>query len=142
VRLGGNVVAGPLYTPVGKTWQMDGAERAATIDRLVEGLKPLADYAGERGVLLAIEPLNRFETSFLNTAEQTMEAVERVAEHNVDATRPQQVAELGHAGAVEDVLAGVDVRERRHNLVAMIGRIGATFRLLRLQGRAVLLLGG
>ena len=76
--IGANVVAGPLYTPVGKTWQMNDAERAATIDRLVEGLKPLADYAAQRGVRLAIEPLNRFETSFLNTAEQTMEVVDRV----------------------------------------------------------------
>jgi D-psicose/D-tagatose/L-ribulose 3-epimerase len=76
--LGGNVVAGPLYTPVGKTWQMDAAERAATIDRLIEGLKPLVDYAGERGVRLGVEPLNRFETSFLNTAAQVMEVVDRL----------------------------------------------------------------
>src|SRR5215216_68179 len=78
VALGGAVVAGPLYTPVGKTWRMDDAERTATIDRLVEGLRPLADYAGERGVRLAIEPLNRFETSFLNTAAQTMEVVDQL----------------------------------------------------------------
>ena len=76
--LGGNVVAGPIYTPVGKTWQMDAAERAATVGRLVEGLKPVVDHAGERGVRLGIEPLNRFETSFLNTAEQTMEVVDRL----------------------------------------------------------------
>ena len=76
--LGGDVVAGPLYTPVGKTWQMDAAERAVLIDRLVEGLKPLVAYAGERGVKLGIEPLNRFETSVLNTAEQTMEIVDRL----------------------------------------------------------------
>jgi D-psicose/D-tagatose/L-ribulose 3-epimerase len=76
--VGAKVVAGPIYTPVGKTWQMDDAQRAATIERLVEGLKPLADYAGERGVRLAVEPLNRFETSFLNTAEQTMEVVRRI----------------------------------------------------------------
>jgi D-psicose/D-tagatose/L-ribulose 3-epimerase len=76
--LGGDVVAGPLYTPVGKTWQMDANERKLTIDRLVEGLRPLADYAGERGVRLGIEPLNRFETSFLNTAAQVMEVVDRV----------------------------------------------------------------
>ena len=75
---GGKVVAGPLYTPVGKTWQMDAAERAATVDRLVEGLQPLADYAGERGVTLGVEPLNRFETSLLNTAAQTMEVVDRL----------------------------------------------------------------
>src|SRR5215207_6778977 len=77
--IGSSVVAGPIYTPVGKTWRMDDAERTATIDRLVEALRPLADCAGERGVRLAIEPLNRFETSFLNTAAQTMEVVDRVA---------------------------------------------------------------
>ena len=76
--IGSNVVAGPMYTPVGKTWRMDDAERATAIDRLVEALRPLADYAGERDVHLAIEPLNRFETSFLNTAAQTMEVVDRV----------------------------------------------------------------
>ncbi len=76
--LGGSVVAGPLYTPTGKTWPIEAAERAATVDRLVEGLRPLADYGGERGVRLGVEPLNRFETSFLNTAEQAMEVVERV----------------------------------------------------------------
>jgi D-psicose/D-tagatose/L-ribulose 3-epimerase len=76
--VGSSVVAGPVYAPTGKTWRMDDTERAAAIDRLVEGLRPLADYAGERGVRLAIEPLNRFETSFLNTAAQTMEVVDRV----------------------------------------------------------------
>jgi D-psicose/D-tagatose/L-ribulose 3-epimerase len=76
--LGGNVVAGPMYSPVGKTWQMSATERAATVDRLVEGLRPLADYAGERGVRLAIEPLNRFETSLMNTAAQVMEVVDRL----------------------------------------------------------------
>jgi D-psicose/D-tagatose/L-ribulose 3-epimerase len=76
--LGSTVVAGPIYTPVGKTWRMDEAERRATRDRLVEALRPLADAAGARGVRLALEPLNRFETSFLNTAAQTMEVVDRV----------------------------------------------------------------
>lgn len=75
---GGGAVAGPLYTPVGDTPMWSAAERAAALGRLVENLKPLADYAGERSVVLAVEPLNRFETSVLNTAEQTMEVVERV----------------------------------------------------------------
>ena len=76
--IGATAVAGPLYTPVGKTWRSSAAERKATVARLLEGLRPLVDYAGERGVALAIEPLNRFETSFLNTAEQTMEIVEAI----------------------------------------------------------------
>lgn len=76
--LGGSVVAGPIYAPVGRTGHLDAAERSVRIDRLVENLRPVADYAGERGVRLAVEPLNRFETSLLNTAEQVMEVVERV----------------------------------------------------------------
>ena len=75
---GGGTVAGPLYTPVGDTPMWSASERAAALGRLVENLKPLADYAGERGVTLAVEPLNRFETSVLNTAAQTMEVVSKV----------------------------------------------------------------
>jgi D-psicose/D-tagatose/L-ribulose 3-epimerase len=78
-RAGARTLAGPIYSPVGKTWPMDASERATTVRRLVENLRPVADYAAERGVTLAIEPLNRFETSFMNTAEQVMEVVDRVA---------------------------------------------------------------
>ena len=76
--LGGSVVAGPIYAPVGRTGHLDSGERSTLVDRLVESLRPLADYAGERGVRLAVEPLNRFETSLLNSAAQAMEVVERV----------------------------------------------------------------
>jgi D-psicose/D-tagatose/L-ribulose 3-epimerase len=38
----------------------------------------LARYAGDHGVTLGVEPLNRFETSFLNLAEQAIEITDRV----------------------------------------------------------------
>jgi len=72
------VVAGPMYTSVGRLWRLDDGERAALLRRLVRSLAPLAEYAGEHGVMLAVEPLNRFETSVLNTAEQALELVEMV----------------------------------------------------------------
>jgi D-psicose/D-tagatose/L-ribulose 3-epimerase len=78
VTVGSQVVAGPIYSAVGRLWQLDGRQREAAISRLVERLRPLADYAGERGVQLAIEPLNRFETSFLNTAEQALAVVDQL----------------------------------------------------------------
>jgi D-psicose/D-tagatose/L-ribulose 3-epimerase len=77
-RVGARSLAGPIYSPVGKTWPMDAKQRAAAIRRLVESLRPLADYAAARGVTLALEPLNRFETSFINTAEQVMEVVDAI----------------------------------------------------------------
>jgi D-psicose/D-tagatose/L-ribulose 3-epimerase len=77
-RIGSPVVGGPMYSAVGRTWLLDSGERRQTIERLAEALRPLADYAGARGVTLALEPLNRYETSLLNTAEQALEVVDAV----------------------------------------------------------------
>jgi D-psicose/D-tagatose/L-ribulose 3-epimerase len=76
--LGGDVVAGPIYAPVGRTGLLEDDERARSIARLVTNLQPVADYAGERGVRLGIEPLNRFETSLINTARQALDVVAQI----------------------------------------------------------------
>jgi D-psicose/D-tagatose/L-ribulose 3-epimerase len=76
--VGAKVVGGPMYAPTGKRWLMEAGERAMVIARVVEGLRPVVEYAGERGVALGIEPINRFETSVVNTAEQVLEIVERI----------------------------------------------------------------
>lgn len=76
--LGGTNVVGPLYSSVGRTWQATPEERARDTDLLVEQLGELAEYAGDHGVVLCVEPLNRFETSFINLAEQAIEVVDRV----------------------------------------------------------------
>lgn len=76
--LGATNLVGPIYSAVGRTWQMSADERARTVDLLVETLLPLARHAQDRGVVLGIEPLNRFETSFLNLVSQAVEVVDRV----------------------------------------------------------------
>ena len=76
--IGATNVVGPLYSAVGRTWQATADERKKDIDLLVGELKELASYAGERGVVICVEPLNRFETSFLNLASQSIEVVDRV----------------------------------------------------------------
>ncbi len=69
---------GPIYAAVGRTWQATPAERAQDIALLVQQLRHLADYAGDFGVTLCLEPLNRFETSFLNLATQGVEIIDQV----------------------------------------------------------------
>jgi D-psicose/D-tagatose/L-ribulose 3-epimerase len=81
--LGSPVVAGPMYSAVGKTRLLSRDERAKQWSLAVETLKPVADYAGQRGVRLAIEPLNRFETDLINTAEQGLDLVDRIGASNV-----------------------------------------------------------
>jgi D-psicose/D-tagatose/L-ribulose 3-epimerase len=76
--VGSGVVAGPMYAAVGRLWRTDDAERRATIERVARGLGPVAEHAGDRGVKLAIEPLNRYETSLINTVDQGLELVESV----------------------------------------------------------------
>jgi D-psicose/D-tagatose/L-ribulose 3-epimerase len=76
--MGAPHVAGPLYSAVGRTWQSTDDERKRDTDLLVKQLGELSRYAGDNGVALAVEPLNRFETSFLNLASQAIEIVDRV----------------------------------------------------------------
>jgi D-psicose/D-tagatose/L-ribulose 3-epimerase len=76
--VGGKNLVGPFYSAVGRTWQQSAEERENDMKILVAILKDLAEYAGKKGVVLGLEPLNRFETSFITTAEQAIELVDRV----------------------------------------------------------------
>ena len=74
--VGSDAVAGPLYAPVG---QLVGRPRTGDEwARAVEVLRAAAEHAAEADVLLAIEPLNRFETYFINTAADAAALVDAV----------------------------------------------------------------
>ncbi len=77
-ELGSAVAAGPMYSSVGKAHLSTAAEREAEWDRAVSGLQALAAYAGQRGVKLAFEPLNRFETDMINVVGQGLALIEDV----------------------------------------------------------------
>ncbi|GAA1884353.1 sugar phosphate isomerase/epimerase family protein [Asanoa iriomotensis] len=76
VVLGAPSVCGPAYAAVGRVWRMLPAERAACYASLRTALTPVADYAGARGVRIGLEALNRYETSVVNTVEQTLTAID------------------------------------------------------------------
>lgn len=50
--------------------------REATARRFLDGLAPVLDAAAASGVRLVIEPINRYETDFLVTVDETMELIE------------------------------------------------------------------
>jgi D-psicose/D-tagatose/L-ribulose 3-epimerase len=76
-------VAGPMYAPTGKARMLDAADRAAQLKRAAGSLRETAEYAAERGIRLAIEPLNRFETDLINTTEQALQLVDLIGADNV-----------------------------------------------------------
>lgn len=81
--LGSPYVAGPMYAAVGRTRLADRDEKERQMRFAVENMKRLADYASGRGVKLAIEPLNRFETDFINTVEQGLYFLDKIGYNNV-----------------------------------------------------------
>ena len=79
--LGSPIFCGPLYSAVGK---LVGRSRTQEEwDLAVTGLKQIAKIAGDNGVTLAIEPLNRFETYFINIAEDAVKLVRDVDHSNI-----------------------------------------------------------
>jgi D-psicose/D-tagatose/L-ribulose 3-epimerase len=80
-QVGAGNLVGPLYSSVGRTWLATPDERARDLDILEEQLRALALLAADEGVTLCLEPLNRFETSFVNLTSQALEIVDRV-DHN------------------------------------------------------------
>jgi sugar phosphate isomerase/epimerase len=67
-RLGSLVIIGLIR---GRT--EEGVD--ATTSRLLEGLKPVLDAAASSGVRLVIEPINRYESDFLMTVEDTLAVI-------------------------------------------------------------------
>ena len=82
-ELGSPFVSGPMYAAVGETRMLDEAARREQWRRAVASLEAAAAYAQSKGVKLAIEPLNRFETDLVNTVEQGLRLIREIAADNV-----------------------------------------------------------
>jgi len=69
---------GPVYSVVGKADAVEPAKQKEEWALVVANLKQLANYAEDRGRQICIEPLNRFETDFLNTCNQGLKLIKDV----------------------------------------------------------------
>ncbi|MGF6257005.1 sugar phosphate isomerase/epimerase family protein [Ensifer sp. LBL] len=77
IALGAESMGGPFHAPIGFF-----TGRGASEDELKHGADAhhaLAERAAANGMHLSLEPLNRFETYYLNTMEQARAYVDRVA---------------------------------------------------------------
>lgn len=82
-QLGAGILAGPLYTGGGKRHWLSPDEKKREWMLAVDGLRELARRAEHYGVVLSVEPLNRYRTSVANTAGQVLRMVEEVDAPNV-----------------------------------------------------------
>jgi len=79
--IGAELLSGVFYAPVGKlTGQGPQEDELA---RSAECLRQVARFAAQHGMVLALEPINRYETYLINTVDQGLAMLERINEPNV-----------------------------------------------------------
>lgn len=76
--LGADLLVGPAYSAVGRADLVPEDQRAEQWETVVGNLKEVCGYAESRGVCIAVEPLNRFETDFLNVCADAVRLVRDV----------------------------------------------------------------
>lgn len=82
-QLASETVCGPMYSSVGKDHIEDPIERQKEWQRAVSGIKEMAEAAQKKGVKLALEPLNRFETDMINVVSQGLRFIDETGMENV-----------------------------------------------------------
>ena len=77
-----------------------GVERASALGWLHEGLHALAERAGQHGVPLILEPLNRYESNYINRLDEGVELIESMGSPNI-----RLLADLFHMNIEEACIA-------------------------------------
>jgi len=73
--LGARFVAGPMYSAVGKARMAPPEQRAREWDRAVNNLRKVCSQAADRGLDIALEPLNRFESDLINNVDDVLRLI-------------------------------------------------------------------
>lgn len=94
--VGSPIFGGPVYSAVGKTRLVSDEQKKQERDWCVETLKETSKIAADLGVVLGLEPLNRFETDMVNTVDQALSLVQEVGH-----TSLQIVMDTFHANIEE-----------------------------------------
>lgn len=77
-KLGASFVAGPMYAAVGKARLVSPEVRKQEWELAVRNLQHVCEMAAKSGQMIALEPLNRFETDLVNTAEDIMQLIKDI----------------------------------------------------------------
>lgn len=77
-ELGARFFAGPMYSAVGKARMVPPEQRAIEWARAVNNLRAVGDMAAARGLAIALEPLNRFESDLINNVDDVLRLIRDV----------------------------------------------------------------
>jgi len=69
---------GPMYSAVGKARMVSSEQRKIEWNLAVNNLRKVCDMASSRGLQIALEPLNRFESDMINTVDDVMRLIKDI----------------------------------------------------------------
>ncbi len=78
VALDCKALVGPVYSSVGRADAVAPADYKKQWKTVVKHLKTLCKFAEKHGKVICLEPLNRFETDFINTCDQGLKMLKDV----------------------------------------------------------------
>jgi D-psicose/D-tagatose/L-ribulose 3-epimerase len=70
--------AGPMYSAVGKARMVSPEQRDKEWQLAVQNLRIVCNMANSRGLEIALEPLNRFESDLINTTEDVLRLIKDI----------------------------------------------------------------
>lgn len=81
--MGSPIFGGPVYSAVGKTRFISEDQKKRERAWCVENLLKVGKVAEDYGIVIGVEPLNRFETDMINTVDQAISLVKEVGNPNI-----------------------------------------------------------
>lgn len=100
---------GPVYSETGRADAVPRPEYRRQWKTVVGNLKTLSRFAQDRGLQICLEPLNRFETDFINTCDQALQMV-----HDVDNPALKIQLDTFHMNIEEKDQAGAIRKAGKH----------------------------
>jgi len=80
-EMGAVSFSGVIYSAIGR--KIDGIPNENYWKRSAEALKEVARFAKRHGLIIGIEPVNRYETFLINTCDQALKLIKMINEANV-----------------------------------------------------------
>ncbi|MHA4843932.1 sugar phosphate isomerase/epimerase family protein [Flavitalea antarctica] len=78
VAVGNPFFSGPMYSAVGKARLLSPDKRKLEWELAARNLRTVCEMAAERGLKIALEPLNRFESDLVNTVDDVVRLIDAI----------------------------------------------------------------
>lgn len=103
-EMGGKTYSGVDIAALNKTFMEGITDKSATWERSISAVKEIMKVAEDKGITFAVEVVNRYESSLVNTAEEAVKYVDEVGSPNCKIlldTYHMNIEEDSFAGAIK-----------------------------------------